>query len=109
MTDTRPLHSNRPPRLQIFSSGRDNYKSSAQVVIVTNYQLGVAGGKIIEDASAVANLNQLNIRNSNNHETNQVKRPYIKRNFIAPHAEFLLEIDRDIGLYSTWSDEKIYS
>ncbi len=31
-------------------------------MIITNYQLGVAGGKIIEDASAVANLNQLNIR-----------------------------------------------
>ena len=31
-------------------------------MIITNYQLGVAGGKIIEDTSAVANLNQPNIR-----------------------------------------------
>ena len=62
MTDTRSSHSNRPPVLQIFGSGHDNYKSSAQVVIITNYHLGVAGGKIIEDTSAVANLNQPNIR-----------------------------------------------
>ncbi len=52
MTDTRP---------RIPIALRD-YKSSAQVVIITNYQLGVACDKIIEDASAVANLNQLNIR-----------------------------------------------
>ncbi len=31
---------------------------------MTNYQLGVAGGKIIEDASVMANFNQLIIRHS---------------------------------------------
>ncbi len=61
MIDTQPSHFNRPARLQIFSSDRDNSKSSTQVMIITNYQLDVADGKIIEDALAVANLNQLNI------------------------------------------------
>ncbi len=45
MTDTRPSHSNRPPILQIFSSGRDSYKLSARCRRWQNNQRYLGRGK----------------------------------------------------------------
>ncbi len=49
MTDTRPSHSNRPPRLQIFSSGHDNYKLSARCCRWQNNRRCLGSGKFQQD------------------------------------------------------------
>ena len=64
ITEVQTSHFNFFPILPILSSSHNSKQSLAEAVIITNYQLSVSSGKIIEDFSTVANLNRPNVRQS---------------------------------------------